>query len=74
MFRFLLVQSSGEMDEVKLCYACLAPKNVCTTCHCKFEAKALKTLKCQGCAPWALSENLAPFNILFCRPKDLSKL
>ena len=32
------------------------------------------TLKSQGCASWAQSKNLALFNILFCRYKDLAKL
>ena len=62
------------MDEWKLCYACLAPKDVCITRKCKFEDKVPETLKCQGCAPWAQSKNLAPFSILFCRNIDHAKL
>ena len=62
------------MDKGKLCYACLSPKDVCTTRKCKFEEKIPETLKCQGCAPWAHSKNLAPFSILFCRNKDHAQL
>ena len=62
------------MDKGKLCYACLSPKDICTNRKCKFEDKVPETLKCQGCAPWAQSKNLAPFSILFCRTKDHAKL
>ena len=47
---------------------------MCTTRKCKFEEKIPETLKCQGCAPWAHSNNLAPFLILFCRNKDHAQL
>ena len=62
------------MDKGKLCYACLSPKDICRNRKCKFEEKVPETLKCQGCAPWAQSKNLAPFSILFCRIKDHAKL
>ena len=62
------------MDKGKLCYACLLPKDVCTVRKCKFETKVPETLKCQGCAPWARSKNLAPFSILFCRNKEHAQL
>ena len=62
------------MDKGKLCYACLLPKDVCTVQKCKFEVKVPETLKCQGCAPWACSKDLAPFSILFCRNKEHAQL
>jgi len=68
------VERWGKMDKGKICYACLLPKNVCTDRKCSFEASIPETIKCHGCAPWAQSKNLAPFNILFCRNKDHSKL
>ena len=61
----------NKMNKGKLCYACLLPKDVCVTKKCKFEAKVPETLKCQGCAPWAHSKDLAPFSILFCRNKNM---
>ena len=64
----------NKMDKGKLCYACLLPKDVCTVRKCKFEAKVPETLKCQGCAPWACSKDLAPFKILFCRNKEHAQL
>ena len=62
------------MDKGKLCYACLAPKDVCNTRRCKFEDRVPETLKCQGCVPNAQSKNLASFSILFCRVKDHARL
>ena len=56
------------MEKGKLCYSCLALKDVC------HETKVPETLKCHGCAPWATSKYLAPFNILFCRIKDHANL
>ena len=64
----------NKMDKGKLCYACLLPKDVCTIRKCKFEGKVPETLKCQGCAPWARSKDLAPFSILFCRNKEHAQL
>ena len=54
-FSFNPVERWNKMDKGKLCYACLAPKDVCTTRNCNFEDKIPETLKCQGCAPWAHS-------------------
>ena len=68
------VERWGKMDKGKICYACLLPKNVCTNRKCSFEEFVPETLKCHGCAPWAQSKNLAPFNILFCRNKEHAKL
>ena len=58
------------MDKGKLCYSCLCPKDVCNTERCSQKTKVPETLKCHGCAQWASSKNLAPFNILFCRNKE----
>ena len=65
-FSFSPAERWNKMDKGKLCYACLAPKDVCTGRKCNFEDKAPETLKCQGCVPNAQSKNLAPFSILFC--------
>ena len=73
-FLFNPAERWSKMDKGKICYSCLSPKNICTTHHCSFEAKILETLKCQGCAPWAPSKNLAPFCILLCRNKEHAKL
>ena len=73
-FSFSPVERWNQIDKGKLCYACLSPKDICTTRKCKFEDKVPETLKCQGCAPWAQSKNLAPFSILFCRTKDHAQL
>ena len=73
-FSFSPAERWNKMEKGKLCYACLAPKDVCTTRKCNFEDKVPETLKCQGCAPWAQSKKLAPFSILFCRNKDHAKL
>ena len=62
------------MEKGKICYACLQPKDVCVTKRCKFENKIPETLKCQGCAPWARSKDLASFSILFCRNKEHAQL
>ena len=69
-FSFSPAERWNKMDKGKLCYACLLPKDVCTIRKCKFEAKVPETLKCQGCAPWARSKDLAPFSILFFRNKE----
>ncbi len=63
------VERWNKMDKGKICYLCLAPKDVCTTRRCSLENKVPESLKCHGCAPWASSKNLAPFSILFCRNK-----
>ena len=73
-FSFSPAERWNKMDKGKLCYACLLPKDVCVTKKCKFEAKVPETLKCQGCAPWARSKELAPFSILFCRNKEHAQL
>ena len=38
-FSFSPAERWNKMDKGKLCYACLAPKDVCTTRKCKFEDK-----------------------------------
>ena len=58
----------------KICYSCLSPKDICNTRRCSQETKVPETFKCHGCAQWATSKNLAPFNILFCRNKDHASL
>ena len=73
-FSFSPAERWNKIDKGKLCYACLAPKDVCTGRKCNFEDKVPETLKCQGCVPNAQSKNLAPFSILFCRVKDHAKL
>ena len=73
-FSFSPVERWERMDKGKSCYACLSPKDACTDRKCGFENKVPKTLKCQGCAPWARSRKLAPFSILFCRINDHAKL
>ena len=70
-FSFSPAERWNKMDEGKFCYAYLLPKDVCVTKRCKFEAKVPETLKCQGCAPWSRSKDLAPFSILFCRNKNM---
>ena len=64
------VERWNKMDKGKICYSCLAPKDVCTTRRCSRESRVPESLKCHGCAPWASSKNLAPFSILFCRNKE----
>ena len=73
-FSFSPVERWNKMDKGKLCYVCLSPKDVCTNRKCGFEDKVPKTLKCQGCAPWARSKELAPFSILFCRNEEHAQL
>ena len=73
-FSFSPAERWGKMEKGKICYACLLPKDVCVTKRCKFENKVPETLKCQGCAPWACSKDLAPFSILFCRNKEHAQL
>ena len=55
----------NKMEKGKICYACLAPKDVCINRRCSFEAKVPESLKCQGCASWAQPKNLAPLSVLF---------
>ena len=62
------------MEKGKICYACLAPKDVCVNRRCSFEAKVPDSLKCQGCASWAQSKNLALLSVLFCRRKEHAEL
>ena len=64
----------NKMEKGKICYACLAPKDVCVNRRCSFEAKVPESLKCQGCASWAQSKNLAPLSVLFCRRKEHAEL
>ena len=54
-FSFSPAERWNKMDKGKLCYACLAPKDVCTGRKCNFEDKVPETLKCQGCIPNAQS-------------------
>jgi len=58
------------MEKGRICYSCLAPKDVCVNRRCSFEAKVPESLKCQGCSSWSQSKNLAPLSFLFCRRKE----
>ncbi len=62
------------MEKGKVCYTCLKPKDVCSTKRCGLDTKIPDTLKCQGCAPWALANKLAPLSILFCRKREHANL
>ena len=73
-FSFNPAERWSKMDKGKICYACLQHKDICLIKKCKFESKIPETLKCQGCAPWARSKDLAPFSILFCRNKEHAQL
>ena len=73
-FSFNPMERWNKMDKGKLCYTCLSPKDVCVSRRCEFAEKFPETLKCEGCAPWAHSKNVAPFSILFCRIKAHSKM
>ena len=64
----------SRMEKGKVCYTCLKPKDVCSTKRCGFDTKIPDTLKCQGCAPWALANKLAPLSILFCRKREHANL
>ena len=64
----------SKIEKGKICYSCLAPKDVCIPRRCSHKTKVPETLKCHGCAPWATSKNLVPFNILFCRNKEHASL
>ena len=54
----------NKMEKGRICYACLAPKNVYVNRRCSFKAKVPESLKCQGCANWVQSKNLAPLSVL----------
>ena len=73
-FTFNPAERWSKMEKGKISYACLQPKDVCVTKRCKFEIKIPETLKCQGCASWACSNDLAPISILFCRNKVHAQL
>ena len=60
----------NKMEKGRICYACLAPKDVCVNRRYSFEAKVPESLKCQGCASWAQAKNLAPLSVMFCRRKE----
>ena len=60
----------NKMEKGRICYSCLAPKDVCVNRRCSFEAKVPESLKCQGCSSWSQSKNLAPLSFLFCRRKE----
>ena len=62
------------MEKGRICYSCLAPKDVCVNRRCSFEAKVPESLKCQGCAVWAQPKNLAPLSVFFCRKKEHAML
>ena len=64
----------NKMEKGRICNACLAPKDVCVNRRCSFEAKIPESLKCQGCASWAQSKNLASLSVLFCRRKEHAEL
>ena len=63
-----------KMEKGRIWYACLAPNSVCVNRRCSFKAKIPESLKCQGCANWAQSRNLAPLSVLFCKRKDHAEL
>ena len=56
-----------KMEKGKICYSCLAPKDVCVNRQCSIEGKVPESLKWQGCAVWAQPKNLAPLSVFFCR-------
>ena len=62
------------MEKGRICYSCMAPKDVCVNRRCSFEAKVPESLKCQGCAVWAQPKNLAPLSVFFCRKKEHATL
>ena len=62
------------MEKGKICYTCIRPKDQCSTKKCTLDTKTPETLKCQGCAPWAQANKLAPLNILFCRKREHASL
>ena len=64
----------SKIEKGKICYACIQPKDICVNQRCSFEAKVPETLKCQGCTTWAMSKNLAPLPILFCKRKEHANL
>ena len=64
----------NKMEKGRICYSCMAPKDVCVNRRCSFEAKIPESLKCQGCAVWAQPKNLAPLSVFFCREKEHATL
>ncbi len=40
----------NKMEKGRICYSCMAPKDICVNRRCSFEAKIPESLKCQGCA------------------------
>ncbi len=64
----------NKMEKGRICYSCMAPKDVCVNRRCSFEAKVPESLKCQGCAVWAQPKNLAPLSVFFCRKKEHATL
>ena len=64
----------NKMEKGRICYSCMAPKDVCVNRRCSFEAKIPESLKCQGCAVWAQPKNLAPLSVFFCRKKEHATL
>ena len=73
-FSFNPAERWSKMEKGKICYSCLKPKDQCSTKKCSFESKIPETLKCQGCAPWAQANRLAPLSILFCRRREHANL
>jgi len=61
----------NKMEKERICYSCLAPKDVCVNRRCSFEAKVPDSLKCQGCAVWAQPKNLATLSVFFCRKRSM---
>ena len=73
-FSFSPAERWSKMERGKICYTCIRPKDQCSTKKCTLDTKTPETLKCQGCAPWAQANKLAPLNILFCRKREHASL
>ena len=56
-----------SLENAKLmCWTCLKPKTACVTRNCSFANQVPASLKCKGCAKFAVPKGLVPFNVLFC--------
>ena len=64
----------NKMEKGRICYSCLAPKDVFVNRRCSFGAKIPESLKCQGCAFCVQPKNLATLSVLFCRRKEHAEL
>ena len=68
-FKLSPVERWKDVGRSRVCYTCLRPRLLCKERLCSFYKKVPEVLKCQLCAPWAESRNLAPFSVLFCTKK-----